>query len=152
MKLSPVNDVNAIFRFLWWTALRTTSRFVAWHTVFHFARLATPDTASSMGTWHVTYAAKVCVSSSTFKLMSICLFWSYSKPSNQGYMDNYCFHAGSCGERDCPSFCLCLEASLCVGPSMSSSRISMMDQYRLRPDPCDNRIIRLTNCLQILSW
>jgi hypothetical protein len=86
------------------------------------------------------------------KSTGIRLISTDSKLSYQGYMDNYCFHAGSCGERDCPSFCLCLEASLCVGPSMSSSRISMMDQYRLRPDPCDNRIIRLTNCLQILSW
>lgn len=67
-------------------------------------------------------------------------------------MDNYCFRAGSCGERDCPSFCLCVESCLCVGPGMSSSRIMIMDQYGLRSDPCDNRIIRLTNCLQILSW
>ena len=27
----------------------------------------------------------------------------------------------------------------------------MMDQYDLRPDPCDNRVVRLTNCLMMLS-
>lgn len=26
-----------------------------------------------------------------------------------------------------------------------------MDQYNLRPDPCDNQIIRLTNCLTCMS-
>lgn len=26
-----------------------------------------------------------------------------------------------------------------------------MDQYDLRPDPCDNQIVRLTNCLQLLA-
>ena len=67
-------------------------------------------------------------------------------------MDNFCFRAGTLGERDCPSLCLCCESFLCVGPGMSSSRIMVMDQYGLRADPCDNRVIRLTNCLQILSW
>ena len=27
----------------------------------------------------------------------------------------------------------------------------VMDQYEIRPDPCDNRIIRLTNCLMLMS-
>ena len=34
---------------------------------------------------------------------------------------------------------------------MSSSRIFVSDMYDLRPDPTDNRMIRLTNCLQLLS-
>ena len=29
---------------------------------------------------------------------------------------------------------------------MSSSRLSVMDQYDLRPDPCDNQLIRMSNC------
>lgn len=79
-------------------------------------------------------------------------FSTFSNTLNSGYMDNYCFHAGSCGERNCPTFCLCVESLICVGPSMSSSRVMVMDQYGLRSDPCDNRVIRLANCLQILSW
>lgn len=69
----------------------------------------------------------------------------------QGYMDNRCFHAGTCGEQSNPSCCLCLETFFCLGPSVSSSRMFVMDQYDLRPDPCDNRIIRFTNCLMLLS-
>ena len=34
---------------------------------------------------------------------------------------------------------------------MSSSRIFVSDMYDLRPDPADNRMIRMTNCLQLLS-
>lgn len=64
----------------------------------------------------------------------------------QGYMNCMCFKAGSCGESSCPELCLCLESFCCLGPAMSSSRMFVMDQYDLRPDPCDNRLIRFTNC------
>mmetsp|Transcript_26806 Transcript_26806/g.44824 ORF Transcript_26806/g.44824 Transcript_26806/m.44824 type:complete len:213 (+) Transcript_26806:90-728(+) len=69
----------------------------------------------------------------------------------QGYMDNRCFRAGSCGERSCPLLCLCIESWCCLGPSISATRMVVMDQYQLKPDPCDNRIVRLTNCLLMLS-
>lgn len=69
----------------------------------------------------------------------------------QGYMDNRCFHSGELGEKSCPMFCLCMEVSCCLGPSMSSTRMSIIDQFQLRPDPCDNRIIRFTNCLMCFS-
>ena len=69
----------------------------------------------------------------------------------QGYMDNACFKSGKCGEKSCPGFCLCVEVSLCLGPSISSTRMMVMDQYEIRPDPCDNRIIRMTNCLLMFS-
>lgn len=69
----------------------------------------------------------------------------------QGYMDNVCFKSGKCNEKACPEFCLCVEVFLCLGPSISSTRMMVMDQYEIRPDPCDNRIIRLTNCLMVLS-
>lgn len=69
----------------------------------------------------------------------------------QGYLNNRCFTAGQCGEQNCPKFCLAVESCCCLGPSMSSSRMFMMDQYDLRPDPCDNRIVRFTNCLMLLS-
>eukprot|EP01041_Mallomonas_annulata_P010827 gene10828-22587_t len=34
---------------------------------------------------------------------------------------------------------------------MSSSRMFVMDMYELQSDPCDNRVIRFNNCLQVLS-
>eukprot|EP01035_Chromulina_nebulosa_P019268 gene19268-25125_t len=58
---------------------------------------------------------------------------------------------GNCGEETCPWLCLGLESCLCLGPSMSSSRMYVMDQYDLRPDGCDNRIVRFTNCLMCFS-
>lgn len=64
----------------------------------------------------------------------------------QGYMNCSCFKAGSCGEKSCPECCLCLESFFCIGLSMSSSRMYIMDRYDLRPDPCDNRLIRFNNC------
>ncbi len=70
----------------------------------------------------------------------------------QGYLDGVCcFRAGCLGEQSCPELCLATETFCCLGPSMSSSRMFIMDQYDLRPDPCDNQIVRLTNCLMILS-
>lgn len=90
-----------------------------------------------------------------------------------GYFDiPGCFQAGMCGERSCPELCLCCESFWCLGPSMSSrlqcfaiisktkdlslflvlfSRLYIMDMYDLRPDPCDNRVVRFTNCLMCCS-
>jgi hypothetical protein len=69
----------------------------------------------------------------------------------QGYFDSKCFRAGCLGESNCPRLCLVTEAFCCLGPSVSASRMAVMDQYSLKPDPCDNRIIRLTNCLMLLG-
>lgn len=69
----------------------------------------------------------------------------------QGYISCMCFKPGEMGEQSCPEFCLCVESVCCLGLSMSSSRMAVMDQYDLRPDPCDNQLIRLSNCLQVLS-
>lgn len=64
----------------------------------------------------------------------------------QGYLNCACFKAGTMGESSCPEVCLALESCLCLGPAMSSSRLLVMDTYSLRPDPCDNRLVRLSNC------
>lgn len=40
---------------------------------------------------------------------------------------------------------------MCLGPSISATRMMVMDQYEIKPDPCDNRLIRLTNCLMVMS-
>lgn len=69
----------------------------------------------------------------------------------QGYFDNLCCIAGHCGEASCPQLCLCLESFLCLGPSISATRMYTMDRWDLRPDGCDNRIVRFTNTLMILS-
>ena len=70
----------------------------------------------------------------------------------QGYNNcQPCFTAGRCGEKDCPQLCLCLESFCCLGCSVSTSRIYMMDKYDLMSDPCDNRMIRFINCMSCIS-
>lgn len=69
----------------------------------------------------------------------------------QGYMNNSCFKAGSCGESTCPQLCLGVESFCCLGPSMSSSRMYLMDQHDLQSDPCDRQMIRFTNCIMMLA-
>lgn len=69
----------------------------------------------------------------------------------QNYIQCCCFKGGACGEKHCPHCCLCLEAFCCVGPSMSSSRAFIMDMYNLRSDPCDNRLIRFSNCCKFID-
>jgi hypothetical protein len=62
-----------------------------------------------------------------------------------------CLKPGGCGESSCPDLCLCLESFCCVGPSMSSSRAYSMDKHNLANDECDNRMIRFSNCMQMLA-
>lgn len=70
----------------------------------------------------------------------------------QGYYDNcLCFKSGKCGEKSCPAVCLIMESLCCLGPSMSASRLLVMDKYDLRPDACDNQLIRFSNCINLLS-
>jgi len=70
----------------------------------------------------------------------------------QGYMPACCcFTPGECGERDYPRTCMCVEAWCCPGLAVSTTRYLMMDHYDLAPDPCDNRLIRCNNCIQLLS-
>lgn len=70
----------------------------------------------------------------------------------QGYFDRVpCVKSGKCGERTCPHLCLCLESTCCLGPSLSASRLLVMDRFDIRPDPCDNQLIRLSNCVNALS-
>ena len=62
-----------------------------------------------------------------------------------------CIKGGACGEESCPCFCLCLEAHICNGAAVSASRALVMDQYDLVADPCDNQLMRFSNCLQYMS-
>lgn len=69
----------------------------------------------------------------------------------QGYTNICCFQAGTLGEQYCPDVCLCCESCCCNGFAISASRMYMMDRYQLASDPCDYRLIRINNCIQILS-
>lgn len=62
-----------------------------------------------------------------------------------------CIKAGACGEQSCPELCLCAESCFCNGYALSATRYVVMEKYGLSSDPCDNRLIRISNCLQILS-
>jgi len=69
----------------------------------------------------------------------------------QGYADCCCFHAGQCGEHSCPECCLCAEVLCFPCLSISATRLYVMDFKGLQSDPCDRRMIRCNNCLQIVS-
>ena len=70
----------------------------------------------------------------------------------QGYVPECCcFKAGACFEADCPRAAACCEAFCCPGLAISATRYLLMDQYALQPDPCDNRLIRFNNCVQVAS-
>jgi hypothetical protein len=55
------------------------------------------------------------------------------------------------GEDKCPDFCILVESCVCCGFAVSASRMYVMDKYELKSDPCDYRIIRITNTLQLMS-
>jgi hypothetical protein len=54
-------------------------------------------------------------------------------------------------ESTCPDLCLCIEGTCCNSCAVSASRIYVIEKYDLSSDPCDYRIIRINNCLQILA-
>eukprot|EP01040_Poterioochromonas_malhamensis_P000427 gene427-460_t len=69
----------------------------------------------------------------------------------QGYFNICCFKAGACGEESCPDLCLCCESCFCNSFAISASRMYVMEKYDLTSDPCDYRLIRINNCLQLLA-
>mmetsp|Transcript_29485 Transcript_29485/g.95057 ORF Transcript_29485/g.95057 Transcript_29485/m.95057 type:complete len:262 (-) Transcript_29485:857-1642(-) len=72
----------------------------------------------------------------------------------QGYVPKCCcglWNPGHMGETHCPATCLCCEACCCPGMVITASRLLAMDMYAIQPDPCDNRLIRFNNCLQLLA-
>jgi len=61
----------------------------------------------------------------------------------QGYFGPCCcFAPGKCYEDTFPRTCMCCEALCCPGLAVSTTRMVVMDAYRITPDPCDNRLIR----------
>ena len=71
---------------------------------------------------------------------------------SEGYFNVCCcVKAGSCGEQSCPDLCLFCEACVCNFAAVSASRMYVMEKYDLTSDPCDYRLIRINNCLQMLA-
>jgi len=101
----------------------------------------------------------------TFPLTAPCAVYFLRKESLQdnlggykccqGYFNCCCFEAGNCCEDSCPSVCLSIESVLCCCCATQATRMFVMDQYNIQPDPCDNRLVRCNNCLQgaaCLTW
>eukprot|EP00054_Salpingoeca_dolichothecata_P008545 m.48501 g.48501 ORF g.48501 m.48501 type:complete len:185 (+) comp17800_c0_seq1:24-578(+) len=69
----------------------------------------------------------------------------------QGYICGKCMKCTDGCAHACPWPCLCLEAFCCESCAISATRLFIQDERQIKTDPCDNRIIRCNNCLQILS-
>lgn len=70
----------------------------------------------------------------------------------QGYYPAcLCFRPGQMGEKSMPEVCLCCEVVCCPGMASSATKFLVMDAYQIMPDPCDNKIIAFSNCLQIAA-
>ncbi|KAK6920090.1 hypothetical protein RJ641_015994, partial [Dillenia turbinata] len=59
--------------------------------------------------------------------------------------------SGSCGERHCPEFCLCIEVFLCLPTSVAATRFMLQDEFNIQTTECDNCIIGFMFCLQHLA-
>jgi len=57
----------------------------------------------------------------------------------------------SCCEGTCPCITLCFEALFCNCLAISGTRAYVQEERQIVSDPCDNRIIRLSNICQILA-
>ncbi|GAB4814520.1 hypothetical protein N2152v2_001566 [Parachlorella kessleri] len=59
--------------------------------------------------------------------------------------------SGRCGEQSCPEFCLAMEAWLCFGQSVASTRWMLQDEMHIQNTDCDNCIIATMVFFQYLS-
>ena len=70
----------------------------------------------------------------------------------QGYYGGCCcFQPGQCCESTCPCPCMCCEAMCCPGLAVSATSMVVREKHGLGLDADDVRLIRCSNCLQILS-
>jgi len=94
----------------------------------------------------------VCHPCTSFELRRKVLNYDMSRYSCcQGYFNLCCFTAGECGESSCPECCLCCEVLCCPSCAISATRLYVMDWKGLQSDPCDRRLIRFNNCVQLLA-
>jgi len=78
-----------------------------------------------------TYICPVC---SVFYLRKKSIDYDMSKYTCfMGYFPILCFKSGQCYEHKYPNTCLFLESCCCLGPSMSSTRLMVMDQNDIQP-------------------
>ncbi|CAG9467213.1 unnamed protein product [Pedinophyceae sp. YPF-701] len=66
----------------------------------------------------------------------------------QGYMP--C--SGKCGERNCPAFCMCMEATCCFAASVQATRYTLQDEMHVRNTKCDNCLIATMIFFQYLAF
>lgn len=71
----------------------------------------------------------------------------------QGYVCPQCFATPGCNQRvqQCPKCYFCIELTLCCSLAMSGTRTYVQVERQIMTDPCDNRIIRLNNIIQLLA-
>lgn len=70
----------------------------------------------------------------------------------QGYYGGCCcLQPGQCCESTCPCPCMCLESCCCPGLAVSATSMVVRENHQIGLDSCDVRLIRCSNCLQILS-
>ena len=70
----------------------------------------------------------------------------------QGYYGGCCcIQPGQCCESTCPCPCMCLESCCCPGLAVSATSMVVREKHNLGLDKDDVRLIRCSNCLQILS-
>lgn len=72
----------------------------------------------------------------------------------QGYYDGFCcgmIQSNQLGEQNCPDLCAFIEGCFCNSCAVSATRLYVIEKYNLRTDPCDNRLIYLNNCIQLVA-
>ncbi|KAL8266586.1 hypothetical protein R6Q59_003930 [Mikania micrantha] len=92
--------------------------------------------------------ALFCGPCASYKLRKRALYGDMSRYTCCG---GYMPCSGKCGERKCPTFCLCTEVFCCFGNSVASTRFLLQDEFNIQTTKCDNCIIGCMVCLQQLA-
>jgi hypothetical protein len=97
------------------------------------------------------YMLRVAMLEGDMSRYKCCQDYIFPDSSRRGLENAYGFKGLQGCETKCPEVCLCIEVCSFTSLAVSSSRAYVMDTRNIQPDPCDNRIIRFNNCLQLLS-
>ena len=127
----------------------------------HYKPVGTPFSADLSSAPCKSWSSLGWFTYQCFPLTSCCAQMHLRYRVLNGDLDNYlcfqgqfsccCIHPGQFFERDCPWLCLASESLCCNGLALSGSRMTVMDKYNLRSDPCERQLIRCTNCLMMAS-
>lgn len=78
--------------------------------------------------------------------------WPHGYQCCQGHAPRLmCFKPGEMGEADNAICCLCMESYCCTGMAASGTYGWFMRQHGYNADPCYNRFVRFSNCMQCLA-